>query len=220
MNIPQDTVQVAFSVEDFVTADSVKIEVTAFAVVPEGSVDIKAKIMDALDKAQPGAKWSITGMDRNTNDTGQEQVTATATSRIADKDLNGLGKRIVAASYPGLKLKHSHTDYAPRQAQIDEAVRKLRTRVYERANEEVDDINAVVKGTFEWRVGGISVSMQDDHSNVRSPKGGMRAMAMTASLESAGGAYGGSEDEDSMNLTRKLVMYATVTLARKVYAEI
>lgn len=224
-NVPQDTVNVEIMVEEFVTSDSVKISVTANAVVPDENADMKKKLNDALLAAQPGANWYFTSLTRRSNESGQEIVTATAQARIADKDLNGLPTRLEKASYSGLKLTQGPIDYSPRKEQLDEANKKLRKKAYEAALEEAKIINEVLKdgehspdasGPAQWRVGSVQFGQANDVSNAKAFRGAraMASLESTMYMDAAGGAGG----DDSMNLTRKLELTATVTLARKVYA--
>jgi hypothetical protein len=217
---PQDTVAVAILVEEFVTSDSVKISVTANAVVPAEGADMKKTLNEALNKAQPGAEWYFTSLTRRNNESAQEIVTATAQARIADKELNGLQARLDKASYSGLKLTQGPIDYSPRKEQLDEANKKLRRKAYEQAVAEVALINEVItdgEDGAKWRVGQVEFGQMADVSNAKAFRG---ARAMAASLESTimyDAANGGGAD-DSMNLTRKMELHASVTLTRKVYA--
>lgn len=218
-SIPQDSVAVAIHVEEFVTSDSVKISVTANAVVPGEGADMKKTLTEALEKAQPGAEWYFTSLTRRNNESGQEIVTATAQTRIADKDLNGLQTRLDRASYSGLKLTQGPIDYSPRKEQLDEANTKLRRKAYERALAEATVINEVLtdgEDSARWRVGQVEFGQMADVSNAKA-FGGARAMAMTLESTAMYDAAGGAGDA-GMNLTRKMELHASVTLVRKVYA--
>ena len=210
----QDVVNVSFSVEEAIKSDTVKITIQAtLAVKAAEAIDVRGQIVTAL-KNVIDTDWAFVSLDRREDDAGLERVSATATARIPEADAAGLASKCQTASVAGLKLTPGAVDYSPARNVVDEAITKLRRKIYALAQEEAealeDAAGKVAKG--KWRVGEINFSAGASFAN-----NGMRAKGMM--LESAGysaapAALGGGAE--GMDLTQKVQLVASVALHRTV----
>lgn len=214
-NIPQDSVTVTLSTEEFVTSDTVKVIVAVNLVQLEKGANARAEILTALRKLID-AEWRFSSLTR-TEDTGMERVQAIAYVRVPEKDVSNVTVRVKEGKRTGLDLTIQNVDYAPPKKQIEETLAKLRNQIYMLAEQEVGKLNAAIKsdetGGHKWRVGNVTfVDTASGNANVRA----MNMVANSYSVGAAAGAgAGASDDEDAgLDVTRRVMSVAKVTFSR------
>lgn len=210
----QDSATVTFTVEEAIVSDTVKVEVKAtLAVKAEEAGDVRGQILGAL-KNVLDTEWAFVSLNRYEDGAGLERVDAVASARIPEAQVAGLAKKAQAASVAGLKITPGQIDYSPARNKVEEAIKGLRRKVYALAQEEAKALQELAgeEAKGKWRV--QEVSFQSAGASFANNARAMNVKGMA--LEAASYASAPMGGADGLDLTQKVSLSASVTLARVV----
>lgn len=221
-NVPMSNVSMTLNADEFITSESAKLVFTATYALTDPAADAKGEILEAAKKLYNG-EWFVTGVYREDSSAGIETVTYNLSIRVPENFVNSVRSGIKNVNRSGLKFELHSTDYTPTQAQIEEGNKSLRKKIYAKANEELEILNAETSGKDsdeKWVLG--SVNFNNNSGAVS--KANMLRTASTMMYESVGNAAGGGaagdDDDGEAGVTQKLVLSASVNFTRKIYTRL
>lgn len=221
-NVPMSNVSMSLTADEFITSESAKLSFTATYALTDPSADAKAEILEAAKKLYNG-EWFVTGVYREDSSAGIETVTYSLSIRVPESFVNSVRSGIKNINRSGLKFELHNTDYTPTQAQIEEGNKSLRKKIYAKANEELEILNAETAGKDseeKWVLGSVNFNNQGGAAMAKS--NALRTAATSMMYESVGNAAGGgaADDEGESGVTQKLVLSASVSFTRKIYTRL
>ena len=211
--IVQDSVVVQLSAEKSIPSDTVRVSVgIVMSVTAAEAGDVRSTITTKL-KDMLAAEWSLTSLNRTTDDSGREQVKAAAVARVPENQAAGFAHKAKSASTEGFQVRPGEVDYSPPKNVVAEAKVELRKKLYEMAQEETALIQQTLgsdQADRQWRVAEVAFS---DAPAV--PVNNMlRGKGLEATSYAAAAPMGGAGEE--VGLTQKVSLFASVTIARVV----
>lgn len=217
MNIPMSTVSMTIKVEDYIVAETVKLNFKAeLALSGEfADVDPKATVLEAVKTITDG-DWYVTDSARTAGPGGIEVVNYSLNVRVKDGAISRAKANMKEAnSRKGLEFSLIGLDYTPTQVQLEEANKVLRKKIYERANEELEILNGVIKsGEGEWLVGDIQFG---GHPQIAKS---LRTQTYAASASFMENAAAGYDGDDEGGITQRAELTASVQFTKKIYARV
>lgn len=212
-----DTIDFALVRETIVTNDTVKIiaQINATIVVADEAA-LRTNMRDMMNRLIDGAEWTFSHMLRQSDASGLETVSVTASTRVPERENSNLEARSKGVSKPGLSISSIHADTAIQQSKLDEVASKLRVEILTLAQKEAKVLSdAIVADPAQpykgpYRVHAVRYQAVGTDMSNRSRGATMKgAMAMAAT------SYGtGFDEDDHLGNTQKITMTASVTLAR------
>lgn len=157
-SIPWDSVKVEYSLEDTIDSASVRVFVRAMLLVDSAGSETSDEMFRSALRAVLDENWSISQVERTEDPTGLERVVKVATVRIDQKQSAGLITELRRANRSGLKLELMRMMHRPPATDVAAAMKELRQKAYNRANEEADLLNSVFADPDRtWTVGKIMI---------------------------------------------------------------
>lgn len=201
----QDTISIELRTEGWVETQTARVmALLDLALKPEDAGMARAEVQKALDALAPGADWHITGFNRNEGASGLEQWQVSAEARLPETKLGGLRESARSLSKPGRQVRILGIDFSPTLAEQEAALNGLREDIYRQAQAELGRVRALWPDRA-YRIhmidlvpGGVSPGQPEPRM--------MRAEAMMSATAGPGGDGG-------FAVSRKLTVYAVVTLA-------
>jgi hypothetical protein len=200
-----DTMSFTLRASKVVINKTVKITVQIVALSPDDSAEsqLRADIKAALAAFIPDADWQISGIQRNTDDSGYERVNLIATARVDEKENYNLESRAKKVSKTGLQLISVDADTTVPQADLEAAERELRAAILADALAEAKTVSEATG--LGYRIKKI------DYQNGGDPA--MRKMvASTSNITAYGSGFGG-DDEEGLSNAQKVTLSAQIQLA-------
>ncbi len=220
-NLPMDTLNLSFTVEDWLDSETAELTIDIDASV-EGSdalelrTDIKNSLKELID-----TEWRFVRVNRHTDRTGREAWQVAAQARVDESEISNLGGRTKKLGRVGLQYRVGRVDYSPTQNQVEELNRNLRTKVNQLISDELSVLDSELAGR-RWRVSSVNYDNSMSYSNAR--MGGHQSMIMAASVSNATGydmdIEAGADDDSSgfggFEISQKVVFTANVVLSSTV----
>lgn len=129
--------------EAWATTTTANAVVSINATIDKGDVSqLRGEILSKLAKIAAG-DWHITSFSQSQNESGLEQVYATAEVRLPQKDLAGIHAQAKATSRPGLNFKVSSIDFNPSLDEIEAIRNDLRSKIYTQVNAEIERLQKI-----------------------------------------------------------------------------
>lgn len=216
MTVPMSNVSMDLTAEEFITSESAKVIFSATLALTDPNIDSKAEVISAARRLHESDNWYVTGVYRQEDASGIEVVTYTLALRVAENLVNQIKASIKEINRAGLKFTLTDIDYTPTQAQIEEGNKALRSKVYAKANEELEILNnatAQKESDEKWVIGTINFSRNQGVLS-KSIRASGSMMYENAGLAAAGGF---NDDEGDGGVTQKLTLQAQVIFTRKIY---
>ncbi len=140
--------------QQWVNATSARVTVNVNATINDSQMGkVHQELLTKLSKISTNTKWHITSFNRSRNQSGLEQLQATAQARLADNKLADLRQSTTSISKPGMTFKIQSVEFTPSFAEIQQVRSKLRESIYQQAQQEVANLNKVYPGeNFHIRV--------------------------------------------------------------------
>lgn len=158
-------------------------------------------------KAFIDAEWKYSNISRTTTNTGIEQISLIATTRVSEKENYALDERAARNSRKGLQIHSVVVDSSIPSSQINDAQRQLRAKLIREAMDEARELTTMTGRTH--RVGDITFNANSNSSN----KPRFSLTTNNAMNEKAMGGYGsGFDEQGDLSTSQKITMSAAVTL--------
>lgn len=139
---PLDKVSFQLSAEQWATTQTAKVTVRVNATLTDSQLGaIHTVLMNNLKKIAADAKWHITEFNRSKNQSGLEQLYATAQARIPETALSSLRQKAKAVTKPGATYTIGSIDFSPSQAEIQTVKANLRSNIYAQTKAELARLN-------------------------------------------------------------------------------
>lgn len=200
-----DTIAFTLSGEEAIHDNTVRVTVFVVAMLPTNDADheqLTGRVKAALAKLIPDAAWQFSNITRAAATAGYEQVSVTATSRVASTENFNLAKRAQDASEQGLTLGTPRVEYAPPRSLYNQAQQALHIALLKTAD---DHARAYAAATGRaWRIGSVELA---DPGAQRISAASNNLNAFRSSTYEAVGF-----DDDEMPSSHKLTAVATVEL--------
>jgi hypothetical protein len=204
----QDSIQFDLHAEEVVVNTTVKVVANVVTLLRTDTIEEhhKEAIRDVMQQFIR-ADWQFSNITRSAHASGVEQMTLTATARVAEAENYALDRRREQASRDGLRIASVSTDTSPTQEQMVETQSKLRLRLLQMAQTEQQKINNAMES--QYRLGDVIFDPVDESvANVRTA----RPAQMYGSGFAAAQAI---NDAGPLGNAVKLTMQARVTLRVK-----
>lgn len=209
--IPMSSVNMDITAEEFITSETAKLSFTATFAITDSSFDPKTEVLTAAMQIANG-DWYVTNVVRKEDNSGIETVAYNLAVRITEREVSTVKSNLKSVNRSGLKFVLNTIDYSPTQAQIEDGMRTLRRKIYQKANEELLVLNELVrKDEDEWLIGTI------DFTNNNAPVSKSNMLRASASMMYENVGVGGEEAD---GVTQKLTLSSTVTFTRKIYSRL
>lgn len=156
-----------------------------------------------LAQLDADADWRFLSYDRRRDDTGLERWTARAEARLPETGLDGLSDEADEASRPGLAVRVETTDFSPTLADREAAIATLRQDIYERAVDELAQLDATFPDR-QFRLAGIDFEF-GDHRPAMMERAAQPMQAMDSG--------GGQPDSPSVAVAERIEVRARVRLS-------
>lgn len=136
-----DTIRFQLAEKQWVTTQTALLEVTVNMTLNNADlIKARATIMTNLNKIAQG-DWHITQFDRSQDSSGLEKLVVHAEARIAQNQLTNLYHDAKKVSMPGAQYAIASIDFKPSLEENQSVRALLRTRLYQKINEELARIN-------------------------------------------------------------------------------
>ena len=131
---PTDTLSFSLTEETVVVSDTVRIVVRVHAqkVRDDTEAALQADIRQTVRSFVDAPDWMLSSVRRDTQPTGRETLTLTASVVVPDTENHGLRERAEKASRPGLTLSKPVADTSIPTAVLQAAERHLRKILLQR----------------------------------------------------------------------------------------
>ena len=145
---PTDTLSFSLTEEAVVVNDTVRIVVRVHAqkALDGTEAALQADIRQAVRSFVDAPDWMLSAMRRDTQPTGLETVTLTASVVVPDTENHALKDRAEKASRPGLTLSNPVADTSIPTAVLQAAERRLRKTLLQRAMDEAVELSGPCPG--------------------------------------------------------------------------
>jgi hypothetical protein len=217
MNIPMSNITLSVTVDEFVVAETVKLIFSAqLALSGEfATVDPKNTVLESAKSIYDG-DWYVTSSNRHEGPGGIEVVNYTLNVRVKDSAISAAKQKLEEANVrKGLRFELSELDYTPTQAQLEEANKELRKKIYSRANDELAILNDTIKsGEGDWLVGSIQFGGAPQVAK------SMRSQMYNSVSASSAGAFNDDDGDDEGGITQKVSLSANLSFTKKIYARV
>lgn len=199
-----DTITFALRASKVVINKTVRIAAQIVALSPDENSEaaLRADIKAVLAAFIPGAEWQISGIHRNTDDSGYERVNLTASCRVDEKENYNLESRAKKVSKTGLQITDVTADTTVPQGDLEAAERELRQTILKDAMAECKAL-AEISGR-DYRI--KSLGFQNGPANA------MPKMSAASNITSYGSGFD-DDDEEGLSNAQKVTLSANVVLA-------
>lgn len=141
--LPLNKITLQLQTEAWATTNTANAIVSINATLDKGDVgQLRSEILDKLAKIAAG-DWHITSFSQSQNESGLEQVQATAELRLPQKDLANIRAQAKVVSRPGLNFKVSGIDFNPSLDELENTRNDLRIKIYNQVNAEIDRLHKI-----------------------------------------------------------------------------
>lgn len=140
---PLNEVYLQVAMEEWVKTKTAKVVISINATASrQGLSKIRGEMLKSLNSIAK-ADWQFTNFNRSQDQSGLEQIYATAEARIDEQYLGGLYSNAETASKPGTKYRIGSVEFRPSLSETEAVREAVRVKLYERIREEVKRIRAV-----------------------------------------------------------------------------
>ncbi|GBQ98396.1 hypothetical protein AA23498_3217 [Acetobacter nitrogenifigens DSM 23921 = NBRC 105050] len=135
---PVDTLTFSLADEQAIKHDTVKITVDVHALkgADTSEADLRLAMLEVVKAFIATDDWRLSQARRETQATGNETATVTATVRVHESENYGLKERAEQVSRPGLTLAHPRVDASIPNDVVQAAESSLRKKLLEKAVHE------------------------------------------------------------------------------------
>lgn len=220
-NIPQDSINLSFTVDDYIDSSSAEVTVNIDASLDDDGVELKNTIVQDLEKITSGVTWRFSNVNRTKDRTGRENWYVEAKARLTDGDLAVISKKCKDQGKTGLQYRVSSVDYTPTRNEFEVARRSLRQKLNELVVQELDALNDELDRN-NWRVSHIHFHEDiQGHQPLVYNNYMVKGMAMAASASSPSdfntgtdvGDESAAESSTGFEISQKMTMTANVVIS-------
>lgn len=130
------------SAESWVNTKTARIVVTLNATLDKkGLAEIRNSMLSKLQKIAASADWHITQFNRSQNQSGLEQLYATAEVRVPIDKLTNVRDAAKSVSKAGETYEVTDIDFSPSLSDMEVARATVRTQIYNKVREELNNLN-------------------------------------------------------------------------------
>jgi hypothetical protein len=195
-----NTVSYQLAMEQWVNTQTALVTVSIAANVGQsGLADLQKSMNERLNQLGSGVSWHMIQFNRSEDQSGLEQVNATAQARILQSQLAEIREKAKTISKPGIKYVISDISYEPSVADVQTVKEQLRNQMYQKIEQEIQLLSKTYHQTFYVN----DIQFEPTDNNPVAPMALMRAKAETKD----------TADSANSGVSQKVVLQATVTLA-------
>lgn len=199
-----DDVTLSLAEEGWVETETARVVIRLEA-AGEGAdaASMRNDFLTVLEQLDADADWRFLSYDRRRDDTGLERWTARTEARLPETGLDGLSDEADEASRPGLVVRVETTDFSPTLADREATMATLRQDIYERAVDELSELNAAFPDR-QFRIAGIDFEF-GDHQPIMMERAAQSMQAMDSG--------GGQPASPSVAVAERIEVHARVRLS-------
>jgi hypothetical protein len=135
-------VNLQLTAENWVTTKTARVIVSVNAAGNVANLaTLHDRIMQKLSQLSKAAKWHITSFQRSQDKSGLERVYVVAEARLSEAELATIQTKVKNISQPGETYKVESIIFQPSLQEMQQAVTKLRAKLYEIAKTELAQLN-------------------------------------------------------------------------------
>jgi hypothetical protein len=189
------------SAERWASTNTARVIIAINATLNDNQLgQIHNEILQNLARIAPNTSWHITDFSRSQTQSGLEQLSAQAETRLPDNALANLRHNAVNVSKPGQTYSVLDIDYAPNLADIEQTKELLRNQIYQQTIVEIDALSKIYPNRHYY-VHNIDFSNVND---VIPPQPVFRTMAVSGLPQAP---------QNNLAVSSKIVIRADVVLA-------
>ncbi len=132
------------SAESWVSTNTARVVVNLNATLDKkGLAEIRNSMLSKLQKIAASNDWHITQFNRSQNQSGLEQLFATAEVRLPLDKLTNVRDIAKSISKPGETYEVTDIDFSPSLSDMEIARATVRTQIYSKVQDELNKLNKV-----------------------------------------------------------------------------
>ena len=169
----------------------------------EGLAKARKTMLDTL-QILGKVDWQLTNFNRYRDQSGLEQISATATARFAENGLDGLRERAHDVSKPGSNYSVSQIDFTPSLSEVESARSALRLEVMDAVKHQLAEVKKLYPDQ-NYQITSLNFQVNEVSPMMQAPR--MMKMAGASMDVQEGGSAA------PLSISQKVIVSANVVLA-------